>query len=180
MQFAALHPETRLMLNSWRALNGFENDEIAQNIKSRDASSLVDRLFMAQRVGEGIFTFTTIGKELKLWTGRDLRDHEIGSLFFGPDKVLVRALLESAVATPGPAMARVAAFGAGSGQRTDIEIVFLPLLEKNGTKRVLGLFQPIAANVSISRPALRFSLTALLPPDPQMPARPELKVVATN
>ena len=34
MQFAALHPETRLMLNSWRALNGFENDEIAQNIKS--------------------------------------------------------------------------------------------------------------------------------------------------
>lgn len=180
MQFAALHPETRLMLNSWRALNGIENDEIAQNIKSRDASSLVDRLFMAQRVGEGIFTFTTIGKDLKVWTGRDLRDHEIGSLFFGPDKVLVRALLESAVATPGPAMARIAAFGAGSGQRTDIEIVFLPLLEKNGTKRVLGLFQPIAANVSISRPALRFSLTALLPPDPQMPTRPELKVVATN
>ena len=63
---------------------------------------------------------------------------------------------------------------------TSIEIVFLPLLEKNGTKRVLGLFQPIAANVSISRPALRFSLTALLPPDPQMPTRPELKVVATN
>lgn len=180
MQFAALHPETRLMLNSWRALNGFENDEIAQNIKSRDASSLVDRLFMAQRVGEGIFTFTTIGKDLKVWTGRDLRDHEIGSLFFGPDKVLIRALLESAVSTPGPAMARIAAFGAGSGQRTDIEIVFLPLLEKNGTKRVLGLFQPIAANVSISRPALRFSLTALLPPDPQMPTRPELKVVATN
>ena len=53
-------------------------------------------------------------------------------------------------------------------------------ISSNGTKRVLGLFQPIAANVSISRPALRFSLTALLPPDPQMPARPELKVVATN
>ena len=92
----------------------------------------------------------------------------------------IRDRLESAVSTPGPAMARVAAFGAGIGHRTDIELVFLTLLEKNGTKRVLGLFQPIAANVSISRPALRFSLTALLPPDPQMPARPELKVVATN
>ena len=180
MQFAALHPESRLMLNSWRALNGLENDENAQNIRARDASTLVDRLFMAQRVGEGVFTFTTIGKELKVWTGRDLRDHEVGSLFFGADKVLVRALLESAVATPGPALARVAAFGAGVGQRTDIEIVFMPLLEKNGAQRVLGLFQPLAANIAISRPALRFSLTALLPPDPQLPSRPELKIVANN
>ncbi len=178
MQFAALHPETRIMLNSWRALNGLENDENAQNIRARDASSLVDRLFMASRVGEGVFTFTTIGKELKVWTGRDLKDHEIGSLFFGPDKVLIRALLESAINAPGPALARLAAFGAGQGQRTDIEMVFLPLLEKKGPVRILGLFQPIAANVNISRPALRFSLTALLPPNPQMPAKPELRVVS--
>jgi hypothetical protein len=180
MQFAALHPESRIMLNSWRALNGLENDEMAQNIRARDASTLVDRLFMAQRVGEGVFTFTTIGKELKNWTGRDLRDHEVGSLFFGPDKVLVRALLEASISSPGPALARVAAFGAGEGQRTDIELVFLPLLEKNGTKRILGLFQPLAANISISRPALRFSLTALLPPDPQIPSRPELRIVANK
>lgn len=179
MQFAALHPETRLLLNSWQNLNR-ENNVISEQreAKSRDAATLVDRLFMANRLGDGIFTFTTVGKDLKLWTGRDLKDHEIGSIFYGPDKTLIRSLLEAAVSQPGPALARLAAFGAGHGQRTEIEMVFLPLIDKGGPVRILGLFQPIAPKINISRPALRFSLTALLPPSPQQPANPGLRIVS--
>ena len=107
MQYGALHPESRAFLGSWRALNGLERDEDTHNALSKDASSLVDRLFLAQRVGEGVFTFKTVGADLKVWTGRDLRDHEVGSIFHGPDRVLIRALLESAVGAPGDRRAHV-------------------------------------------------------------------------
>ncbi len=179
MQFAALHPETRLLLNSWQSLNRETRPQNIENHdKSRDAATLVDRLFMASRVADGVFTFTTVGKDLKLWTGRDLKDHEIGSIFYGPDKALIRSLLESAISAPGPALARIAAFGAGHGQRAEIEMVFLPLADKSGPVRVLGLFQPIAPTITISRPALRFAITALLPPSPQQPNNPGLRVVS--
>lgn len=179
MQFAALHPETRLLLNSWRSINRENQTQLIEEpTKSRDASTLVDRLFMASRISDGVFTFTTIGKDLKLWTGRDLKDHEIGSIFYGPDKQLIRSLLEAAISQPGPALARIAAFGAGIGQRAEIEMVFLPLNDKSGPPRILGLFQPIAPTITISRPALRFSLTALLPPSPQQPSNPGLRIVS--
>jgi hypothetical protein len=180
MKYGALHPESRALLGSWRALNGLDRDKDATNPLSRDAAGLIDRLFLAQRVGEGVFTFKTVGAELKVWTGRDLRDHEVGSIFHAADKVLIRALLEASVAAPGPALARVAAFGAGAGQRTDVEIVFLPLLDRGIADRVLGLFQPISAHPNVSRPILRFALTALLPPDPSEPSRPGLRLVASN
>jgi hypothetical protein len=180
MQYGALHPESRAFLGSWRALNGLEREEDTQNALSKDASSLVDRLFLAQRVGEGVFTFRTVGSELKLWTGRDLRDHEIGSIFHGADRVLIRALLESAVAAPGPALARACAFGAGAGQRSEVELVFLPLTTRGLADRVLGLFQPVALTSPISKPVLRFALTALLPPAPEQPIRPGLRLVASR
>lgn len=184
MIYAASHKDSKMLLSSWRAINGLETDktgaEAYDNIRQTNAHGLSSRLFMAQRVAEGVFVFKTVGKELKEWAGRDLRDHEIGSLFYGADKVLLRALLESSIAAPGPALARIAAFGSGVRQRCDIEMVFLPLIEKSGTTRILGLFSPLAANHDIIKPALRFSLTALLPPDPSISLRPNLKVVASK
>jgi hypothetical protein len=180
MQYGALHPESRAFLGSWRALNGLESEEDTPNSLSKDASSLVERLFLAQRLNEGVFTFKTVGSDLKLWTGRDLREHEIGSMFHGADRVLIRALLESAVAAPGPALARACAFGAGPGQRSEVELVFLPLITKGLADRVLGLFQPISRTSPISKPVLRFALTALLPPEPVQPVRPGLRLVASR
>jgi hypothetical protein len=180
MQYGALHPESRALLGSWRALNGLDRDQDSASPLSRDAAGLIDRLFLAQRVGEGVFTFKTVGAQLKVWTGRDLRDHELGTLFHAADKVLIRSLLEAAVAAPGPALARMAAFGAGAGQRTDVELVFLPVLERGVADRVLGLFQPLSPAPRVSKPILRFALTALLPPDPAEPARPDLRLVASN
>jgi hypothetical protein len=127
-----------------------------------------------------VFTFKTVGNDLKLWTGRDLRDHEIGSIFHGADRVLIRALLEAAVASPGPALARACAFGAGAGQRSEVELVFLPLIERGVADRVLGLFQPVATASVITKPVLRFALTALLPPAPEAPLRPGLRLVASR
>jgi hypothetical protein len=180
MQLNALHPESRAFLGSWRAINGLEATQGTHNALEKDASGWIDRLFLAQRVGEGVFTFRTVGNDLKLWTGRDLRDHEIGSIFHGADRVLMRALLEAAIAAPGPALARATAFGAGVHQSTDVEFVFLPLVSRGVADRVLGLFQPIAANATISKPVLRFSLTALLPPAPQQPVRSGLRLVASR
>lgn len=180
MQLNAQHPESRAFLGSWRAINGMDTANDTHNALAKDASSLVDRLFLAQRVSEGVFSFRTVGNDLRLWTGRDLRDHEIGSIFHGPDRVLIRALLESAIAAPGPALARATAFGAGFDQSTDVEIVFLPLVAKGVADRVLGLFQPVTASAWISKPVLRFALTALLPPEPQQPVRSGLRLVASR
>lgn len=177
MQLSALHPKSRAILGSWQNLNGLSDAEPSEKTADYDNSELIERLFMAQRVQEGVFSFRTFGKELKVWTGRDLRDHEIGSLFYGPDKVLIRALLESCITNKNPAIARIAAFGAGFGQRTEIEIVFLPLIDKNNPERILGLFQPLANEIKISRPALRFAITALIPPDPAFPSNPGLRLV---
>jgi hypothetical protein len=180
MQLSALHPESRAFLGSWRAINGLESANDTHNALSKDASSLVDRLFLAQRVGEGVFTFRTVGNDLKVWTGRDLRDHEIGSIFHGADRVLIRALLEAAIASPGPALAQATAFGAGVDQSSEIEIVFLPLLSKGIADRVLGLFQPVGSHVRVSKPVLRFALTALLPPAPKQPLRSGLRLVSSR
>jgi hypothetical protein len=180
MQYGALHPESRAFLGSWQALNGLGGDQDSHHVLSKDASGLIDRLFLAQRVGEGVFTFRTVGNDLKIWTGRDLRDHEIGSIFHGPDRVLVRALLEAAISAPGPALARACAFGAGAAQRCEVELVFLPLMEKGIADRVLGLFQPLGTTLNVSKPVLRFALTALLPPTPEQPARPGLRLVASR
>ena len=188
MHYAALHPESRALLSSWEALNGFSTGtdvpvEAPASLHTpvhTDATGMVERLFLAQRVGEGMFTFKTVGAALKQWTGRDLRDHELGTLVQGADRMLLRALLEAAVAAPGPALARVSAFGAAPGQRQEIELVFLPLIEKGHADRVLGLFQPLGMPPRVSRPVLRFALTALLPPAPPAPERPTLKLVANN
>lgn len=184
MFYAAAHKDSKMLLDSWRAINGLEASKSGldafENIRHTNENSISTRLFMAQRVAEGVFVFKTIGKELKEWTGRDLRDHEIGSIFYGADKVLLRALLEAAISQPGPAIARLAAFGSGIRQRCDIEMVFLPLIEKTGTTRILGLFSPLAANHDIVKPALRFNLTALIPPDPALTLRPNLKIVSSK
>lgn len=177
MQFAALHPESRLLLGTFNSLNGIKDENLPSNHVFNENTGLIDRLFMAQKMGDGVFSFRTVGKDLKIWTGRDLRDHEIASLFHGADKALIRSLLEAALSSAGPALARVAAFGVGEGQRTEIEMVFLPLLDKNGTQRILGLFQPLSQTISVSRPILRFALTALLPPDPSPPIKQPLRVV---
>jgi hypothetical protein len=180
MHYGALHPESRAFLSSWQALNGLADESETSSAMSKDASSMIGRIFLAQRTIEGVFTFKTVGADLKLWTGRDLRDHDVASLFHGSDRNLIRALLESAITSPGPALARAAAFGAGYGQRTEVEWVFLPLTDKSGADRVLGLFQPINLTNSISKPVLRFSLTALLPPTPEMPVRQGLRLVVSR
>jgi hypothetical protein len=180
MYYGALHPESRAFLSSWQALNGLSDQSESGSAMSKDASSMIGRIFLAQRASEGVFTFKTVGSDLTLWTGRDLRDHDVASLFHGADRNLIRALLESAITGPGPALARAAAFGAGYGQRTEVEWVFLPLTDRSGADRVLGLLQPINQAQSISKPVLRFSLTALLPPTPEMPVRQGLRLVVSR
>ncbi len=180
MYYGALHPESRAFLSSWEALNGLSDQSESGSATSKDASSMIGRIFLAQRASEGVFTFKTVGSDLTLWTGRDLRDHDVASLFHGADRNLIRALLESAITGPGPALARAAAFGAGYGQRTEVEWVFLPLTDRSGADRVLGLLQPINQAQSISKPVLRFSLTALLPPTPEMPVRQGLRLVVSR
>jgi hypothetical protein len=184
MQWSAVHPESRALLGSWRALNGLDGPARQAEASSRDAAGLIDRLFMAQRVAEGVFVFKTVGAELRTWAGRDLRDQEIGTLFGGADKVLVRALLEKALEVPGPAVAHAIAHGTGIGARAEVEMVFLPLLERaslerGGAERVLGLFQPMGLRDGGRRPALRFSLTGLVLPQEAEPAgRPKLRLVS--
>lgn len=185
MHYAALHPESRALLSSWEALNGLpvtQDLAAVQQGPSRhtDARGMVDRLFLAQRLGEGVFVFRTVGPALRGWTGHDLRDHDVSTLVQGPDRTLLRALMDSAVAAPGPALARLAAFGAAPAQRQEIELVLLPLIEPGHAARVLGLFQPLGAQVRVSRPVLRFALTALIPPSPPEPRRPGLRLVASN
>ncbi|MFN7605797.1 MAG: hypothetical protein ACK5RU_07750, partial [Hyphomonadaceae bacterium] len=65
-------------------------------------------------------------------------------------------------------------------QRTEVEWVFLPLTDRSGADRVLGLLQPINQAQSISKPVLRFSLTALLPPTHEMPVRQGLRLVVSR
>jgi hypothetical protein len=180
MHYAALHPESRALLNSWEALNGFKAETEAAPAPQTDATCMVERLFLAQRLGEGVFSFKTVGQALKSWTGRDLRDHDVSTLVQGPDRAMLRALLDAAVAAPGPAIARLAAFGVGPGQRQDVELVVLPLVERGQADRILGLFQPLSPRIRIAQPALRLAITAILPPAPTAPERPGLRLVASN
>lgn len=175
MKIATLHPQSKALLGSWNSINGLGSDYKGKSDINLNVNEIVERLFMIQRVSEGIFVFKTAGKELKDWTGRDLLEHEIGSIFHGSDKNLIRALLEASFVSQSPAIAKIIAHGADIRQKSEIEILFLPLLDDKGPAKFLGLFQPCDEAMKLHLPVLRFVLKALIPPE-AVPISQKLKL----
>ncbi len=163
------HPDTRALLAYGRTLAGG-----TARPRETAADQVLDRLFVLERVG-GRWPLRSFGAELVRLFGRDLKEQDFALFFTAPDVRLLDALMESALAANEPAIARLAADGAG-GARLGAEILLTPLkLEPEFGERFLGMFQPLGGEAFLDgRPVMRLRVGSLHPPLAKAPAHVRL------
>jgi hypothetical protein len=168
------HPDTRALLAYGRALAG-AGDPPPRTPGNR-ADRLVERLFVFDRVSDGRLLVRTFGAELVTLFGSDLRDRDFASLWAGPDRMLLAALLDAVAAAGQPGIVRADAVSA-AGARLGAEILLTPLhTPAPSPNRYLGLFQPLGGE-AFTNGVVRLRLGALHPPEARIaPAPPRLVV----
>ena len=170
----SFHPDTRALLVYGRALAG----NPTAKPKKGGADQVLERLFVIERTKDGRLPIRTFGAELVKVFGRDLRDHDLSTLFLAPDLGLINALIDASSAAGEPAIARIMA------QMSDrsvlgAEILITPLKtdDEHGT-RFLGLFQALGGQAFVSGKQIkRLRLGSLHPPEAKEPMGVRLVVV---
>lgn len=168
------HPDTRALLAYGRALAGMEHAP-----HKGKADHVLERLFVIERMTSGRWPLRSFGAELVAMFGRDLKDQDFAQLWLEPDLKLISALLDSTQTAGAPAIARLAADGAG-GKKLGVEMLLTPLkLEESFGERYLGMFQPLGGEAFLDgRPILRLRIGSLHPPLAKE-ARP-MRLVVSN
>jgi hypothetical protein len=159
------HPDSRALIESWRALVGQDDVGASQGMPPRNVNAFVERLFLLEQMDAPTWAFKVVGREIAGLTGRDLRGHDFASLWSGADRALVRALAQASLEASAPATIR-ARGETIERQRLEIEIVLAPMIvPRRGGARLLGLFQPLGGEALLrGRPLIRLAAMGLYPP----------------
>src|SRR5215470_9878464 len=142
----SFHPDTRALLVYGRALAG----NPTAKPKKGGADQVLERLFVIERTKDGRLPIRTFGAELVQLFGRDLREHDLSTLFLAPDLNLINALIEASSAAGEPSIARVMA-EMSDRSLLGAEILITPLKtdERLGA-RFLGLFQALGGQAFVT------------------------------
>jgi hypothetical protein len=167
------HPDTKALLAYGRALAG-----TGPAIQKGRADHVLDRLFVVERTKDGRLPLRTFGRELVQVFGRDLREHDLATLFLAPDRTLLHAMIDSCEAAGQPAVARAIAV-ASDGATFGAEILITPLkVETFLGDRFLGMFQALGGQAfACDRPLRWLKLGSVHPPEATPPRGPRLVVV---
>lgn len=166
------HPDTRALLAYGRALAG-----AGAPPKKGGADHVLERLFVIERAKDGRLPIRTFGRELVELFGRDLKEHDLGSLFLAPDLRLVNALMDASAAAEEPGILRVTAECAG-GPLLGAEILLTPLKADAALGvRFLGMFQALGGACFTAGPIRLLRVGSLHPPAAKAPRGVRLVVV---
>jgi hypothetical protein len=167
------HPDTRALLAYGRALAGASTPP-----RKGGADQVLERLLVIERMKEGRLPIRTFGADLVRLFGRDLKEHDFGSLFLEPDLRLLNALIDACAAAGEPGIARVTAEAAGGGQ-LGAELLLTPLkVDAMLGARFLGMFQALGGETFLDgRPIRLLRLGSLHPPVAKAPKGMRLVVV---
>ncbi|MBI3437392.1 MAG: PAS domain-containing protein [Proteobacteria bacterium] len=168
------HPDTRALLAYGRALGG----AAGATPKKGGADQVLERLFVVERTRDGRLPIRTFGADLVKLFGRDLRDHDLSTLFLDQDLKLLNALIDASLNAGEPAIARVSAQTAEHGQ-LGAEILLTPLkVDQALGTRLLGLFQSLGGeSFTLGQSIRRLRLGSLHPPQAKEPRGMRLVVV---
>ncbi|XBQ15156.1 MAG: PAS domain-containing protein [Oceanicaulis sp.] len=160
---ALKHPNTRTLQAYWDARRRGEPAPARADIAPQDLGGLLSNLFLLRRMDRDHHVFRIAGTGLCALHKREFRDQNFLSLWAGHDRVHMTALLEGALAAPGPARAMVDAV-ALDGRSCQVELSLFPLRGPEGwLDRALGLYQPIDAAALRGRPVMRHRLNQIFP-----------------
>lgn len=175
MNELSLHPDTRILLATWRTLNQLgartpSNDGMASN-----HAALIQRLFLLEKVGNTIL-FRMAGEQLRTILGHDPAGEEFATLFSEADQAFVRPLLEQILQSGNPGLLRLR--GHDNHFRSILAETLLAPVPDRPSRRLIGLLQPTTSETLLrGRPVTRWAILGLYPPNAQA-SENGLKVVA--
>lgn len=165
------HANTRTLFGYWRTRRGDRAAPARGDIAPRDLAGLLGHLFILKRIDADHHVFRLAGTNLCDMHKREFKDQNFLSLWRGPDRAHMRALIEGALSAPGPASAIAEAVSI-DGRSSEIEVSLLPLRGPEGwVDRCLGLYQPLSRERLGGRPVVRHALSELHPartPEPSV------------
>jgi hypothetical protein len=122
----------------WEALR--EGDRLPRRaaLDPRGLSGVLDRVFIAERIGRGVLQVRIAGSSLIDFAGIDLRGLPLGCLFTATSRPALADLLEEVCMTPS--LAQIDLAPEGDPARTVARLMLLPLAEDGDRRLVLGAF----------------------------------------
>ncbi|MBN8632612.1 MAG: PAS domain-containing protein [Rhodobacterales bacterium] len=127
-------PQVRAYWEGLR-LNGQLPDRAA--LDPRGLGGMLDRVFLADRIGRGLVQIRVAGSGLAAFAGADVRGLPLSCLFASDSRPLLAQVLEDIFDTPA-----VAEIDLGSDRRGGTALlarmILLPLADRSGQKLVLG------------------------------------------
>jgi hypothetical protein len=131
----------------WESLRGDGRLPQRSALDPRGLSGVLDRVFLAERIGRGLVQVRIAGSGLAEFAGMDVRGLPLSCLFAAESRPQLAQSVERVFETPA-----VAELDLGSDLRAGVGLVsrllLLPLAEERGTKLVLGAFS-FAANAPV-------------------------------
>jgi len=105
----------------------------------RGLGNVLDRVFLAERIGRGLVQVRLAGSALTAFAGNDLRGLPLSCIFDPECRPVLAQVLETVVQTPSVAELDL---GPDRGHRGVVaaRLVLLPLAEDCGTRQILGAF----------------------------------------
>jgi hypothetical protein len=192
------HANTRAIAEYWESLRDNGEAPARDDLSAADLSSLLGNVFILHRLDEEHAVFRLAGTGLCALYQREFRDHNFLSMWRGPDRLHMAALLAAAASARTPTVA-LAGAETIDGRSLKAEIFLAPLTGRHGgVDRYLGLYQPLTGLDALrGRPLIRQRLIALYPPNAEatpvrklapapalspapVRSRPQLRLVADN
>ncbi|MCC6518183.1 MAG: PAS domain-containing protein [Tabrizicola sp.] len=121
----------------WEGLR--EGDALPQRaaLDPRGMSGVLDRIFLAERIGRGLAQLRIAGSGLADFAGMDVRGLPLSCLFTPESRLLLAQSIESVFDTPAIAEIDLASDRQG-GRSLLARLILLPLADQGGRKLVLG------------------------------------------
>ena len=127
----------------WEGLREAAQLPLRAAIDPRGLSGVLDRVFLAERVGRGLVQLRVVGSGLVDFAGMDVRGLPLSCLFTPESRPLLSQAIESVFDTPAIAEIDLGSDRPG-GDTPVARLVLLPLADTGGTRQVLGAFSFVA------------------------------------
>jgi hypothetical protein len=162
----------------WEALRQGDRLPRRAALDPRGLSGVLDRVFIAERIGRGVLQVRIAGSSLIDFAGIDLRGLPLGCLFTAASRPALADLLEEVCMTPS--LAQIDLAPEGDPARTVARLMLLPLAEDGDRRLVLGAFG-FAGGQAPARARFhpqRRQVERLFPSPPAAPRDPDAPVRA--
>jgi hypothetical protein len=121
----------------WEGLRRADALPARSDIDPRGLSGVLDRVFLAERIGRGLVQVRIAGSRLADFAGMDVRGLPLSCLFAAESRAQLGVTLEKVFSEPAVAEVDLGADRASGGGLV-ARLLLLPLAEEGGTKLVLG------------------------------------------